>query len=243
MKYEAVFISDLHLHPEMPEITQRFQAFLNWAKDHTRSIYILGDFFHVWAGDDLMDEFSMKILSMLKQLHEFDIKVYFMPGNRDFLIGKTFLSLANVVLLNDPSVICLEDTRIFLTHGDKYCLHDKPHQLLRMLSRPRWLRAALLRFPKKLRQRLIHSVRRHSQQQLRDHQSKKYEVVFNQLFQDMKKQHVFNVIYGHVHQPQYIEKTWKGMLYNVFILSDWDANPTVICYNKRKGIELLKFKV
>lgn len=243
MKYEAVFISDLHLHPEMPEITQRFEAFVAWAKQNTGSIYILGDFFHVWAGDDLMDEFSLKILSLLKELHAANIKIYFMPGNRDFLIGKKFLASGKIQLLNDPCVICLDDCRIFLTHGDKYCFNDKPHQFLRLLTRPHFMQTLLLALPKRLRQIMVHSVRRRSQQQYRKHDSIRYEVVLSQLFKDMRQEHVFNVIYGHVHQPQVKEIVWKSMQYNVFILSDWDENPTIVCYNRSKGIHLLTLQV
>ena len=238
MKYKAVFISDLHLHPDMPEITERFKRFVDWAKNHTEALYILGDFFHVWVGDDLMDGFALEVVALLNDLHAAHVKVYFMPGNRDFLIGKRFLNLANVQCLKDSTILYLDDSRVYLTHGDKYCLNDKPHQLLRFISRPPLLRAIFLTFPKRFRAWLVHSVRRHSQVQKRDYRSKRFQVVLASLCKDMARHQVYNVVYGHVHQPEHRQVEWNGLPYNVFVLSDWDLNPSIMCYNSASGYQL-----
>ncbi len=238
MKYKAVFISDLHLHPDMPEITERFKRFVDWAKIHTEALYILGDFFHVWVGDDLMDGFALEVVALLNDLYAANVKVYFMPGNRDFLIGKRFLNLANVQCLKDSTILYLDDSRVYLTHGDKYCLNDKPHQLLRLISRPPLFRAIFLTFPKRFRAWLVHSVRRHSQVQKRDYRSKRFQVVLASLCKDMARHQVYNVIYGHVHQPEHRQVEWNGLPNNVFVLSDWDLNPSIICYNSASGYQL-----
>jgi UDP-2,3-diacylglucosamine hydrolase len=238
MKNKAVFISDLHLHPDMPEITARFKRFVDWAKNQTESLYILGDFFHVWVGDDLMDEFAFEVIALLNELHAAHVKVYFMPGNRDFLIGKRFLNLANIQSLKDSTIVYLDDSRVYLTHGDRFCLNDKPHQLLRLISRPWLFRSIFLTFPKQFRAWLVHSVRRHSQVQKRDYHSKRFQVVLDPLFKDMARHQVYNVIYGHVHQPEHRQVEWNGLPYNVFVLSDWDFNPSIICYNSASGYHM-----
>src|SRR5687768_7344593 len=121
---DAVFISDLHLNPEEPFITARFNSFIDWAAKNTSKLFILGDFFHVWSGDDALDEWSEEIVKRLLWLTKQQVTVYFMRGNRDFLIGEEFARKANVILLQEPTVLNLEGERIFLVHGDGYCTLD-----------------------------------------------------------------------------------------------------------------------
>ena len=102
---EAVFISDLHLHPDMPEISKRFDEFLAWAKQHTKHLYILGDFFHVWAGDDTANPWSDSVLSKLNALHQSGISVSFMRGNRDFLVGEQYLKQSGINVLAEPTIV------------------------------------------------------------------------------------------------------------------------------------------
>lgn len=237
---EAVFISDLHLHPNEPEITQKFVDFIDWAKKNTQSLYILGDFFHVWVGDDLITDFEISIAKLLLELHALNIPVYFMPGNRDFLLGDKFLKLAKMHLLPDPCVISLKGIRIFLTHGDAYCLHDKAHQFLRRLTRPKLMKSIFLAFPKTIRASIVHRVRNLSRDKkiYTSPHHKKYQVVKEKLFQDMQRHQVYHVIYGHVHHPQHTQHLWKNRQINEFILSDWDQKPRIVCYNLVKGLSL-----
>ena len=132
---DAMFISDLHLHPEDSEITAKYMRFCSWARGKTKKIYILGDFLHVWPGDDAMDAWSKKILGSLADLVDSGIKVYFMPGNRDFLIGKKFIRYAKLIELAEPAIITLGNRKVLLVHGDRYCTKDKSHQRLRRFTR------------------------------------------------------------------------------------------------------------
>ena len=104
---EAVFISDLHLHPEEPKITARFNDFIDWAALNTQTVYILGDFFHAWAGDDGLKPWSKTIAERLLWLSKQGVSLYFMHGNRDFLVGKHFATAAGMTILREPTVIQL----------------------------------------------------------------------------------------------------------------------------------------
>ena len=163
-----------------------------------------------------------------------------MPGNRDFLLGEKFLKLSKMHLLPDPCVISLKGIRIFLTHGDAYCLHDKAHQFLRRLTRPKLMKSLFLAFPKNIRASIVHRVRNLSRGKkiYTNPHHKKYQVVKEKLFQDMQSHQVNHVIYGHVHHPQHTQHLWKNRQINEFILSDWDQKPHIVCYNLMKGLSL-----
>jgi UDP-2,3-diacylglucosamine hydrolase len=235
MMNEAVFISDLHLHPQNSDIHQRFENFLNWAKKNTKSVYILGDFIHAWAGDDLIDPYGLKIIKLLRQLHASGLQTYFMPGNRDFLIGKQFLEQAQANLLQDPCIINLNGERLYLTHGDRYCSQDKAHQFLRLLTRNRLFISLFLVLPKQFRKRLVDSVRVHSQNKKRPSPDL-YRIDERKLFKDMHRYKVFNAIYGHIHQQGHYQDIYKFFAYQRYVLSDWDDNPGVLCYNIQRGL-------
>ena len=166
-----------------------------------------------------------------------------MPGNRDFLIEQAFLKQAEVTLLPDPSVVCLKGIRIFLTHGDAYCLHDKAHQWLRKISRPRLLKKMFLAFPRRIRARIVTKVRRlsHNKKMMHPINSFKYQLVKSKLYADMHKYGVMSVIYGHIHRPGTQQTSWNQMFMKEYVLSDWDDDPHIICYNLQEGLNLVKF--
>lgn len=233
---EAVFISDLHLHPQDAELYHRFQQFLNWAKNKTQSLYILGDFLHVYAGDDLMHDFHHQVANDLKELSLCGVNIFLMPGNRDFLIDTDFASAAGLQLIPDPSVICLTGARIYLTHGDAYCLKDWPHQLLRLFTRPRLCRQALLKLPKKWRMKLVHGVRNYSKNKKKQTNFSRHQIATASLYQDMRKLMVHTVIYGHIHQQTVVEEQFKLLPYKRYVLPDWDHIPQILCYTQSRGL-------
>jgi UDP-2,3-diacylglucosamine hydrolase len=241
---DAVFISDLHLHPKRPEITQRFKNFLAWAEGSTKAIYILGDFFHIWLGDDCMDEFARDIAILLKQLKQKGMELYWMPGNRDFLIGNDFLEMAGLQRLEDPSVILLPGLRVMLSHGDAYCVFDRAHQLLRLLTRNIWFCGLFQLLPQSWRLALGASLRSYSQMQKKklDKSHQKFQIGQKKLFATMSKLGVFQVIYGHVHRSEIKTNKWKAYQFYEYVLSDWDASPKIICYNIDKGLHFLDNK-
>lgn len=226
---DALFISDLHLNPEQPEITQRFEQFIGWAASHCRRLYILGDFFHVWAGDDTLDAWSQHIASLLGQLSAQGIEIYFMPGNRDFLIGPLYAKLTGWTVLADPSLIRCGDQDILLAHGDSFCTQDKSHQRFRKLTRNPLFIRFFLKLPRRLRVKLTHSVRQRSQNQRKMAAIMDvYNPTIGQVAQDYG---IKLMIHGHTHKPG----LYPHASINRYVLSDWDDRPEILCYDDTKG--------
>lgn len=230
---EAVFISDLHLHPIDHSILNRFQDFVLWARYHTRSIYILGDFFHVWAGDDTIDQWAQQIGLQLAQLSQHGIPVYFMCGNRDFLLGQRFYSMARVIALPDPYCIQIGQKNILLTHGDRYCTADQNHQRLRLLTRNRWFPILFQWLPRRLRQNIVATVRIKSQQKQLSMQA--MDVVKSSLLSHLAQYGVDTVIHGHTHRPGLTVHHTPEKVVQQYVLSDWDSSPQILCYNDHDG--------
>lgn len=238
--YEAVFISDLHLNPAQPAITERFNSFIDWAACNTRSVYILGDFFHAWPGDDSVDPWTQAVTERLLWLSQQKVSLYFMHGNRDFLVGSTFARNAGLQMLQEPSFIDLHDNQILLAHGDCYCTKDKGHQWLRRLTRNHWFAPLFMRLPLSLRIRLVSKVRQHSQA----NKSKTYAQmdVVPEIF--MKQMHTFKrtiLIHGHTHKPGLSIHEYNDKVYSRYVLSDWDDTPLLLCYNETMGFEYTQY--
>ncbi|WP_133127253.1 UDP-2,3-diacylglucosamine diphosphatase [Legionella nagasakiensis] len=230
----AVFISDLHLHPNEKKITKRFTDFIEWAAKNTHALYILGDFFHVWAGDDALDDWSASIAERLAWLASQGVAIYFMHGNRDFLLGERFARLAKIQLLPEPTIIKLGSERVLLVHGDRYCLNDVLHQWLRRITRNRIFPQLFLRIPYRIRNKIVNKVRAHSQAGRYRPQSQ-YDIVSTAMLEHMEKSNVHLVIHGHIHKPGLTNYEYHGQSYSQFVLSDWDDKPLLMCYDNSNG--------
>jgi UDP-2,3-diacylglucosamine hydrolase len=228
---EAVFISDLHLHPDQVDILDKFRKFVSWAAQNTRSLYILGDFLHVWPGDDALDAWTEEIVRLVAGLSEQGIPVFFMAGNRDFLIGSTFLHKAKMQRLADPSLIHLGAQPVLLSHGDAYCTQDTSHQWFRRLTRNAWFRYLFLRLPYSIRQSLVGQVRHYSQ-----HNTRKLPVTLQTvpeaMQQDLRRFAANILIHGHTHQPGLRIHQKGSSSWEEYTLSDWDEIPSILCYNE-----------
>lgn len=238
--FEAVFISDLHLHPDNAVITERFNNCIDWLADSCRSLYILGDFFHVWPGDDGFDAWSLAIARRLKELSSRGIAVYFMVGNRDFLIGKRFADESGVSILTEPTVIRIDEMPVLLVHGDRYCTKDKAHQWLRRLTRNRIFPKLFLQIPFKFRNRLVNGVRQISQ--AGQYKPENMDVVPEVMLAHMKQFKVSTLIHGHTHKFGLTRHNADGAIFNQYILSDWDDSPQLLCYHKSKGFQFVQFR-
>ena len=235
---EAVFISDLHLHPNEHAILHRFNQFIQWAANNTKNVYILGDFFHAWPGDDALDPWSQSIAEQLSWLSLQGVKLFFMHGNRDFLLGKRFAKQASLMMLSEPTVIILDGMKVLLVHGDRYCTKDKRHQWLRRLTRNSIFPALFLRLSYAFRAKIVNKVREHSQ--AHHNQPAAYmDVVVPVMLEHMQKLHVTTLIHGHTHKPGFISHPWGGEIYSQYVLSDWDDNPLIMCYDKANGFNFV----
>lgn len=238
--FEAVFISDLHLHPDNPVITARFDQFINWAAKSTKTLYILGDFFHVWPGDDGLTAWSEAIANKLNGLAQQGIKIYFMHGNRDFLLGTKFAALAGMDLLVEPAVINYDQKSVLLVHGDRYCSKDRSHQRFRCLTRNNLFIRLFLKLPLRWRQKMVNSVRKMSQAQTYNPDA--MQVIPESMIAHMKHYKVDTVIHGHTHKPGLVEHCREAAIYKQYVLSDWDDSPDLLCYHNTIGFYFVQFK-
>lgn len=232
---EAVFISDLHLHPQLPEIQARFDAFIQWASQSVQRVYILGDFFHAWAGDDAIDEWSLGIAKQLQALKSQGIKVYYMHGNRDFLLGSAFAKAVGWEMLTEPTLIQLGPERILLAHGDRYCTKDRSHQRFRKLTRNKLFPALFLMLPLDWRKRLVDEVRSQSaKNQTKTRQD--MDVVPESFLSEMQAQQTRVLIHGHTHRYGQTTYNVGGEEKRRYVLSDWDDIPELLCYDNTRGL-------
>ena len=136
----TLFISDLHLDAERPEVTRQFMEFMKQEAAGAEALYILGDLFESWVGDDDPNPHYRTVKAALRRLVNRGVPVYFMHGNRDFAIGDRFAEETGVRLLPDPHVVELYGENVLLAHGDAYCTDDVQYQTVRKMTRdPQWL--------------------------------------------------------------------------------------------------------
>ncbi|AGI24022.1 UDP-2,3-diacylglucosamine diphosphatase [Pseudomonas sp. MT3] len=218
----VLFISDLHLEAERPDITRAFLHFLSTRARTAEALYILGDFFEAWIGDDGMDEFQHSIARALRELSDSGTRIFLMHGNRDFLIGQAFCREAGCTLLRDPSLIDLDGEKILLMHGDSLCTLDAAYMKLR-----RWLRNPLTLFilrnlPLATRHKLARKLRKESRAQTRMKASEIVDVTPAEVERIMRDKGVRILIHGHTHRPAVHELTIDGRPARRIVLGDWD---------------------
>ncbi|WAN11447.1 UDP-2,3-diacylglucosamine diphosphatase [Stutzerimonas balearica] len=235
-----LFISDLHLQEERPDITRAFLHFLEERAPGAQALYILGDFFEVWIGDDGMSDFQRSIAMALAKLAQSGTQVYLMHGNRDFLLGRAFCRLARCQLLEDPTVIELNGHRVLLSHGDAFCTQDLAYMRMR-----RWLRnplsLMLLRnLPLATRQKLARKLRNESRAQTRLKAAEIVDVTPAEVLRAMRRHRVDTLIHGHTHRPAEHLLELDGRPARRIVLGDWDARGWVLEAD-RNGLRLADF--
>lgn len=230
----TLFISDLHLELDRPDITAAFLAFLTHIAPHADALYILGDLFESWVGDDAACDFSRSITQALQQLH---IPVYVMRGNRDFLLGETFAAAAGCQLLPDPSRIQLYGQDVVLTHGDALCTEDRKHQWFRRYAHnPRYYRWFLL-LPVALRRWLAQRIRNASRKHTATITSAHMDVTATAVTELLHTQHVTQLIHGHTHQPA----IHRHPDHTRIVLGDWHQHGNALVYYADGHYELLNY--
>ncbi|CEG51919.1 MAG TPA: UDP-2,3-diacylglucosamine diphosphatase [Pseudomonas sp.] len=217
-----LLISDLHLEEERPDITRAFLHFLATRACQAEALYILGDFFEVWIGDDAMTPFQQSIADALRALSERGTRIYLMHGNRDFMLGKGFCRAAGCTLLGDPSVVELGGERVLLMHGDSLCTRDEGYMRLRRLLRNPLSLFILRHLPLSTRRKLARKLRNESRAQTR---MKAWDIidVTPELIPRVLAEHgVRTLIHGHTHRPATHELEVDGRPARRIVLGDWD---------------------
>ncbi|ODM32087.1 UDP-2,3-diacylglucosamine diphosphatase [Marinobacter adhaerens] len=220
----TLFISDLHLEESRPDITEAFLGFLDGTASGVDQLYILGDFFEAWIGDDERTPLQEQIAAALRKLRDSGTDIFLMHGNRDFLIGEDFCKRAGATLLDDPTVIDLHGTPTLLMHGDSLCTADVEYQKFRANMRnPQWQQMILQR-PLKDRQQMARQLREISMAKNQGKEEFIMDVTPEEVIKDMEAHGVQHMIHGHTHRPAVHELIANGLPAKRIVLGDWDKN-------------------
>ena len=219
------FISDLHLCAERPEITRIFNRFISETAPSAESLYILGDLFEFWIGDDQLDhdQMAMDVAKRLNVLATSGTRIFFMQGNRDFLIGERFAREANLEILADPTLINLHSSAVLLMHGDTLCTDDVAYQSFRCQVRaPEWQEAVLAK-PYAERVALAQSIRSQSDIE----KSMKPEAIMDVNVDAVSttfRDYAYPVmVHGHTHRPARHVHLLGGRSCVRWVLQDWHS--------------------
>ena len=229
----TLFISDLHLEADRPDIGKQFLHFLETEAPEADDLYILGDLFEAWVGDDDPNTHYFTIKRALRKLTDGGIPVYFMHGNRDFMVGNGFANETGVKILDDPYKVTMYVRKTLLTHGDALCLDDVQYQRVRKMVRdPDWQRNMRSK-PLKERLRIAHEARRQSLEQTIN-MSLEIMDVNQQAVEDIIRKHNVDVLlHGHTHRPNVHTVDLGNRKAKRIVLGDWHKQGSVVRWDSR----------
>lgn len=229
------FISDLHLEESRPDITEAFLKFMDAIQGQAEALYILGDFFESWIGDDENTALQVTIKQRLKCFTDTGAALFFMHGNRDFLIGELFAEETGAQILPDPSRINLAGETVLLMHGDSLCTADTAYMKFRATIRnPAFLQPFLKR-PIEERKITAQQLRAMSQANNQGKSMEIMDVTQAEVDLEMQKHQVNTLIHGHTHRPQIEQREQEKVR---IVLGDWDKDVWYLKVNAQGHREL-----
>jgi UDP-2,3-diacylglucosamine hydrolase len=237
LKKQTLFIADLHLALEKPTITQHFLAFLQNQATKAEALYILGDLFDLWVGDDDVTPPITSIKQHLKRLTDSGVKVYFQQGNRDFLLGAQFCQQTGIVLLGEYAVIDLYGIKTLLTHGDLLCTDDTAYQAFREKSHAKSWQQKVLSKPLLLRLIAARWYRFRSFFHKKNTLPQIMDVNQQTVVKVMQKYEVRRLIHGHTHRPAVHNFLIEGQQAQRFVLNEWTKTAMSILSWDKAGQE------
>lgn len=217
-----LFVSDLHLSPRSPGATCLFLDFLAGRARQAEQLYILGDLFEAWIGDDDIDDpYQARIVTALRAASDAGLAISLMHGNRDFLLGDSFAARTGVRLIADPYILSTAEWQFVLAHGDALCLDDTEYMAFRAQVRdPAW-QAALLAKPLAERRTIAAHMREVSETSQRAKENP-YTDLQPAATEDFLRQHGYaTFIHGHTHQPATHDHIVDGIHVERWVLADW----------------------
>lgn len=223
MTSQTYFIADLHLSENRPDISEAFYRFINThiIGKPVDALYILGDFFEVWVGDDYVTELASEVAKHLKAVKDGGTPVYFIHGNRDFIMREQYAKRAGMVLLNEQTVIDLYGTPTVILHGDEMCTQDIEYQKFRKKSRGWWWPKLMLTMPLWYRKKIARNAREKSKLSQAEKPIEILDVVDDAVLAMFAKYNVSNMIHGHTHRPNVHTYTVGKQTLTRTVLGDW----------------------
>jgi UDP-2,3-diacylglucosamine hydrolase len=238
----ALFISDLHLDAARPEIAAQFLEFLRSQANSAQALYILGDLFEAWIGDDDPDPQARQVVQALHALSARGVRCHVMHGNRDFLLGRRFCEATGAKLLQDGTLLELYGQRVLLMHGDTLCTDDHAYQRLRRIVRNPIVRFVLRNLSLKQRRALAQRMREGSKAHISSMESAQpyiMDVNPDAVVEALRSQRADVLVHGHTHRPAVHSVTVDGTARKRIVLGDWYEQGSVLRWSEA-GFELLK---
>jgi len=238
----TLFISDLHLSPEAQDQIDLTVDFLEQQNQNVQTLYILGDLFNTWLGDDIVPSEFEAIITALKQLSNEGMTIYLMVGNRDFMLGKQFAERAGCILISDPQVINLYGTKTLIMHGDSLCTDDVAYQRYRWWTRSKLLQWCFLHLSVKYRQGISDKIKQKSREQKQFKSAMIMDVNQAEVERALSEFNVTQLIHGHTHRPSFHQLEIDGITRHRIVLGDWDNH---ISYLKcdEQNIQLVDHRI
>lgn len=224
----TLFISDLHLEAQQPAIGEQFLAFLQGEARDAEALYILGDLFEAWLGDDDPNPYYRQMKAGLSELVSSGVPVFFMHGNRDFTIGERFCDETGVTLLNDPTVVDLYGRNVLLCHGDSLCTDDVQYQQVRAMTRdPAW-QAMML--SKTIEERIAFAIQAREESIARGESisDEIMDVNADAVIATLREHDVDTMLHGHTHRPAVHDIDMGNRQAMRIVLGDWYEQGSVV---------------
>ena len=222
------FISDLHLDAGLPDLTQLFIRFMREQAPAAEALYILGDLFEAWVGDDDDRPDTQIYIDELRTLADKGVNLYVMHGNRDFLFSDDFENRCNATLLPDPTVIDLYGTPTLLMHGDSLCTDDLEHQRTRGILRSEQWQSEFLSQPLEERIKQAKQYRSMSRSHFKNSPNAIVDVNQAAVIEAMQQHKVLQLIHGHTHRPAIHQLSINGKAARRIVLGDWNIHGSVL---------------
>ncbi|MBC7004628.1 UDP-2,3-diacylglucosamine diphosphatase [Photobacterium sp. BZF1] len=239
----TLFISDLHLSADRPDITACFLRFMSTEARGIDALYVLGDLFEMWIGDDDDSPFHQQIKTAFRQLTDSGVPCYFIHGNRDFLIGKRFSQETGVELLPEHTVVDLYGTATLILHGDTLCTLDEGYQRYRKKVHNRFIQWLFFRLPLSYRQRIGEKMRSGSSQTNQAKSQAIMDVTPEEVVHVMAELGVNQMIHGHTHRPDIHALSVNGEDGRRIVLGDWyDHGSVLVCTPQGCELETRDFQ-
>ena len=233
----TLFIADLHLCQEEPAITGGFLHFLQREAPHCDALYILGDLFEAWIGDDDPNPLHQQVASALRAL---PVPVYFIHGNRDFLVGRRFARASGMTLLPEEQVLTLYGHRLLIMHGDTLCTDDAGYLRFRAKVHNPWIQRLFLALPLWVRKRIAARMRADSKQANQHKSQSIMDVNQDAVVATMQRHQVPLLIHGHTHRPAIHTLTLQSDTAQRAVLGAWHSRGSMIQLDAA-GIQLIDF--
>jgi len=217
-------ISDLHLSDDRPDLFQAFVRFLDNHASHATALYILGDFFNAWIGDDDPGTLASDVRAQLRSLTDSGTAVFLMHGNRDFLLGKSFAAETGSTLIKDPHLLSCFDQHYLLMHGDSLCTRDEDYMAFRtMVRNPIWQQEFLNR-PVSERLAFAEQARDKSKAMSSNKPEDIMDVTPDEVNRVLGEYGETTLVHGHTHRPDIHQLDLDGEAGKRIVLGDWDEN-------------------